>query len=326
METAYELADCPACGDARAVALADRDTVRREMEVLWEFHLRRVRRGVPLERLKDRVVFSQPPPLRLAGCHQCGTVYRDPRDRPRSVTERYALEYESAATLDRLMALHRGAERRRVRRLTAVLGRTGRGLEVGPYACAFLAEAADAGWRFEGMDVNDDVVAHARRHGLTVRQGTIHDADPTERWDAVALWTCLDQLPDPRAAVRAAAVRVAPGGVLAVRVPNGAFYSRLRAVGRTPITRRPARAALAWNNLLGFPYLQAFTVRALHHMVAAEGLRPVRTLGDALVPLSDRWTRTWAVWEERMIKALLRPLPAPASPWLELYARQPTGA
>ncbi len=284
---------------------------------------------MPLEQLKDRVVFSQAPPLRVARCRACGTVYRDPRERTRSVTERYAREEEPAAALDRLMALHRPAERRRVRRLTAIAGHAGRGLEVGPYAGAFLAEAAEAGWRFEGVDVNGDVVDHAARHGLPVRSGTLEGTDPSERWDAVALWNCLDQLPDPRAAVRDAAQRLRSGGVLALRVPNGAFYARLRGrLGDGPrrsIGRGLALRALAWNNLLGFPYLQAFTVGGLRGLLAGAGLDVVRVRGDVLVPLSERWTRRWAAWEERATKGVLRTLPAAASPWLEAYARRPAG-
>src|SRR3712207_8154521 len=42
---------------------------------------RRLKTGVPVERLTDRVAFSQKPPLRLVRCEGCGTVYRNPRER-----------------------------------------------------------------------------------------------------------------------------------------------------------------------------------------------------------------------------------------------------
>ncbi|MGH7469616.1 MAG: hypothetical protein ACRENP_16835 [Longimicrobiales bacterium] len=40
---------------------------------------------------------------------------------------------------------------------------------------------------------------------------------------------------------------------------------------------------------------------------------------EVAVPLADRWTRRWAVWEERLVKRWLRVWPGPA-PWLEVYA------
>ena len=317
-----EPSDCPACGAAPASTIADRDGIRREIELLWTFHLRRLRDGVPVRHLADRVVFSQEPPLGVVRCDGCGTLYRNPRETPRSVDERYREETDAPDVLEALMRTQRGSERGRVRRLTRHVGGIGRGLEVGCYAGAFLAEATAAGWWFEGIDVNDDVVAHIRRHGLRARRGRVTDEAPGRRLDAVTFWTCLDQIADPRAAIRAAARLLRPGGVLAVRVPNGGFYRwlRRRLEGRL---QGPARRLLAWNNLLGFPYLQAFTPASLRRLLADAALERATVHGDVLVPLSDRWTRAWAAAEERAIKAALRPLPAAASPWLEAYARAP---
>src|SRR5690606_4267046 len=132
---------------------------------------------------------------------------------------------------------------------------------------------------------------------------------------AVAIWNCLDQLAHPRIAVATAARLLRPGGLLALRVPNGAFYARLRRrlTGRNAAL---ARALLAWNNLLSFPYRTGFTPTSLSRMLHAHGLHVVVMHGDTLVPLADEWTRPWAAAEERMLKGSIRLLTGnSAAPW-----------
>ncbi|MFP4624475.1 MAG: methyltransferase domain-containing protein [Gemmatimonadota bacterium] len=323
--SSYQPGPCPVCGATGGRTIADRADLQDELERLWAFHLRRLRRGVPVERLADRVVFTQPLPLRVARCHRCGLVRRDPLDAPRQVDERYRDASVEPEALEALFHTQLATERGRARRLTRIAGGAGQGIEVGCYTGAFLAAAAEVGWRFEGVDVNEVVIEHVRRKGLAARLGeadVLGDAGGLGegRWDAVALWTCLDQLPDPRAAVRAAARALRPGGVLAVRVPSGAFYARLRPRLEGPLAPAAERL-LAWNNLLGFPYLHGFTRPSLRRLLECAGLRVVQEAGGVLVRLSDRWSRRWAVAEEALVKGALRRLPVGAAPWLEVYAR-----
>ena len=141
--------------------------------------------------------------------------------------------------------------------------------------------------------------------------------------DAVALWNCFDQLPDPRRAATAARRSLGPGGVIAVRVPNGAFYAALRPLARGPLA--PAvRALLAHNNLLTFPYRHGFTPGSLRRLFGDCGFEVVRTHGDVLVPIADEWTRRWAAAEERALKRVLRLLARARidlAPWIEYYGR-----
>jgi hypothetical protein len=53
------------CDSLENIEIADRDALRSEVEVLWAFHERRLRTGVPPEYLTDRVAFSQHLPLRV---------------------------------------------------------------------------------------------------------------------------------------------------------------------------------------------------------------------------------------------------------------------
>jgi hypothetical protein len=196
---------------------------------------------------------------------------------------------------------------------------------VGSYVGAFLAAARDAGWTFEGLDVNAHAAAFACRMGFRVTVGEL-DAITNRRFDAVAIWNTFEQLPDPRAAAVAARRILNDGGTLALRVPNGQAYVVLRRALHGPFAPI-ARAVLIHNNLLPFPYRHGFTTSSLTRLLTDAGFGNVRFHGDTLVPIGDRWTRRWAIVEEHVIKTLLRGalrgsrLEQRYSPWIEAYAR-----
>jgi len=326
MTVAYELTRCLVCGSADGDEVISADDAKTEIETLWEFHSKRLQPDIPTEHLMDRVAFSQRTPLRLVRCRECGLVYRNPVER---ATELASIYEEERPADDVLQALHdtqRPAYDAQAARLTELFGRRGSGIEVGSYVGAFLAAARDAGWQFSGVDVNADTNRFTRSLGFQVHDGPIESLDPDRRGDVVAIWNCLDQLADPVSALRAARTHLSPGGMLAVRVPNGACYAAFRPLLSTPIGPI-AREWLAQNNLLGFPYRYGFTPSAVTRLVERMGMRVEHVVGDVLVPIADRWTRRWAALEERLVKRVItagaqvsrgdRPL----APWFELYAR-----
>ncbi|MDB4951578.1 MAG: hypothetical protein JWM27_4227 [Gemmatimonadetes bacterium] len=321
MSTAYELSPCPVCGRADSAELAGMDDLRAEVEEVWDFHLQRLKTGTPTRFLTDRAVFSQDPPLRLARCEGCGTVYRNPREHRRELVETYAGEQVDEAVLRSLFEAQRDTYRAQAQRLTEVAGGPGSGLEVGSYVGGFLEAARERGWAFEGLDVNEGTSAFARGLGFRITAGSLDDLRPTRTYDAVAIWNCFDQLPEPRAAARSARALLPAGGTLAIRVPNGGFYAALRPLlsgSASGITR----AVLAHNNLLGFPYRHGFTPESLAGLLAAFGFEHLRTVGDTLVTVADQWTRPWAAVEEQAVKTALKAVASVApAPWFELYAR-----
>jgi 2-polyprenyl-3-methyl-5-hydroxy-6-metoxy-1,4-benzoquinol methylase len=325
---AYELARCHVCGGADTDEVADADAVRAEVESLWAYHTKRVDGDTPPDKLLDRAAFSEPPPVRVVRCRDCGLVYRNPQERAVELAGIY--EADAGVGDDVLRALfenQRRSYRAQARRLTRLASATGAGLEVGSYVGAFLDAARQRGWRFEGVDVNEGASRFARGQGLAVTVGTIDDVPATRRFDAVAIWNCLDQLPDPRHVIRRARAMLSPEGIVAVRVPNGEAYARWRDAAEHGVTAPLARAVLAHNNLLTFPYRYGFTLKALRRLLRDSGLSVTHVHGDTLVPVADRHTRPWARVEERAVKGTLRLLralrltPATASPWLEVYAR-----
>jgi hypothetical protein len=326
MSVAYELARCAVCGEADARQLASPDEIRAEVEALWAFHSVRLRPETPSAQLMDRVAFSQHAPLRLVRCTGCGLVYRNPIERATELTAAYT---EASPTVDRMRDLHetqRASYAAQARRLTEVFGRRGSGIEVGSYVGAFLAAARECGWQFAGVDVNECANAFTRSLGFRVDDGPLESLDGDRRVDVVAIWNCLDQLADPAATIRAARAHLSAGGMLAVRVPNGACYAAVRRLLATPLAPL-AREWLAQNNLLGFPYRFGFTPPSLGRLVERLGFQVERVVGDVLLPLADEWTRPWARLEERMVKRAGM-VAARASrgdrslaPWFELYAR-----
>ena len=327
MTVSYQLAPCAVCASAVAEEIVSLDEAKVELEQLWEYQQKRLRPDVPTEHLIDRVAFSQRAPLRLVRCEECGLVYRNPVERPAEVVEIYEEEGLDEAVLRGLHDTQRPAYDAQAARLTEIFGRRGSGIEVGSYVGGFLAAARDAGWQFAGVDVNARTNAFTRSLGFQVHDGTIESLDAERRVDVVAIWNCLDQLVDPASAVRAARSHLGSGGMLAVRVPNGACYAAFRPLLRGRPLAAVAREWLAQNNLLGFPYRYGFTPTALGRLVERNAMRVEHVHGDVLVPIADRWTKRWAALEERLVKRVIGAGASisrgdkPLAPWFELYAR-----
>lgn len=317
----YELGGCPICGDKDAVQIASREDIQAEAERVWSFHARRLRHPVPPESLTDRVVFSQPPALRLMRCRRCTHLYRSPRETADTVVRAYADGAPSDDTYESLFENQRVAYRAQVRRLRRYAGRINRGLEVGSYMGGFLAAARDAGMSFVGIDINPSAAEFGARQHLHISTCSLEGVPSSDTYDAIAIWNTFEQLPDVRSAAHTARRLLVDRGVLAVRVPNGAFYYRWRRRlngALAPIAER----MLVHNNLLGFPYREGFTPMSLRRLFDDAGFRIETVHGDTLVPVADRWTKTVASIEERATKAIQRLAQHGwRAPWVEVYAR-----
>jgi hypothetical protein len=315
----YEPGRCAVCGHADAKVVAEQDDLRAEVEWLWEYHQHRLRPDTPPEHLMDRVAFSEYPPLRLVRCRECGLVYRNPVERSHELEQIYAGETPPRPVLQSLHETQLPAVRSQARRLRETLGRSGTGIEVGSYVGAFLSAARECELQVEGVDINGDVNDFTRSLGFTVHDGDLMSVDAKQQHDCIAIWNTFDQLADPRGVVNSARMLLRPGGVLAIRVPNGAYYARMR-------RRRAGWPLLAQNNLLSFPYRWGFTPKSLARLLVDVGFTIRRLRADVLVPIADEWTLPWAAREERVMKrAMLAAAKAhrALAPWFELYATVP---
>lgn len=161
----------------------------------------------------------------------------------------------------------------------------------------------------------------SRRAGLQVVPETLEafaarrDLPP---FDTIAIWNTFDQLPRPRAALEAALRVLRPAGLLLLRFPHGACFRRLSAAKPCPVR------ALAWNNLLGFPYLHGYGLRSLDALAGNFGMIRASVAGDTLGPVADERYVQWARLEERLVKAAQRRKWArdlSLAPWLDIQLR-----
>lgn len=321
---------CIACGASAPVLVCSAEAIAAQQRFLEEFHRRRLRRsrGGDDPALADRAAFTQDEPVAIVACRRCGHVYRAERPRSGEAVETYAADEYGAARLAALFASQLEQFRAKMPRLRQLLTPAApRLVEIGSFVGGFLAAAREQGWPALGIDPGEEVGRFCRDKGLSVATGTAPETalEPASV-DGVAIWNTFDQLPDPRPTLAAAARWLRPGGLLVVRVPNGAaFRAAARAAAALPApARSPLLAAMAWNNLLTFPYLQGYTVASLDRVLAGVGGRRIALDADVLTRLADQQNTAWAAVEERALKlgwrAVGRAAPRRA-PWFDAYYR-----
>jgi SAM-dependent methyltransferase len=140
-------------------------------------------------------------------------------------------------------------------------------LDVGCWVGFLLDEARQRGWNTTGVEPSRFASAFAReRLGLNVLNADLlTDRLPEGRFRAVFMGDVIEHLPDPREAVRRAGDLLAPGGVLALALPDAG--SRLaRAMGSR------------WWSVIP-THLHYFTRDSIRMLLRTEGFHPfaVRT-------------------------------------------------
>jgi 2-polyprenyl-3-methyl-5-hydroxy-6-metoxy-1,4-benzoquinol methylase len=140
-------------------------------------------------------------------------------------------------------------------------------LDIGTHVGRFLQMAGERGWRAEGIELNPKAAAHARRAtGAAVTEIDIRAiAAAGRRFDAVTLTDVLEHIPEPRTALESLARVVAPGGWIAVKVPNGP--NQLRKEQIRAALGRSTRVSVA-DNLV---HVNHFSVEALTSVLERAG-------------------------------------------------------
>lgn len=148
--------------------------------------------------------------------------------------------------------------------ITAIVGHTGRILDVGCAYGWFLEAARERGWEAQGVEVEDATASEARANGLEVFTGTLDEAAfASESFDAIGLWDVLEHIPDLDAFLAECARVMKPGAVLAVNSPNGGS-----------VMARMAKQDWSW--LLLPQHIYHFTPRSMRQTLERRGFEVVR--------------------------------------------------
>ncbi|HEU4754922.1 MAG TPA: methyltransferase domain-containing protein, partial [Armatimonadota bacterium] len=294
---------CAVCAGEERELLCSAAEVCVQLEYLHRFHRRRLR-ATAAHTLADRADFTQDYATDIVACAACGLVFRSPRPPDDAIARAYAQDQYGRERLDALFEAQVELYRPKARALRRRLPAGARVIEVGSFVGGFLAAGREQGWEMLGVDPGREVDTFCAERGLPVFSGTLPQLGSEQLpvgWqpgsvDCVAVWNAFDQLPHPEPTLRAARRLLRPGGLLALRVPNGeCFRLATRRMRQLP---KPAagwlRALLAWNNLLAFPYLYGYSVRTLDWLLSWPGFRRVDRRADTLCRLSDELTRPWA--------------------------------
>jgi hypothetical protein len=191
-------------------------------------------------------------------------------------------------------------------------------LEVGSHLGAFLESAETWGWKPIGLDIGRDTSAFARRQGGLVKQVSLDDYSPAGRPDAIFIWNCFEQFEDPWQTMIRTRSMLSRHGLVVIRVPNAEFYRR-PVIGASKWLR-----ALSYNNLLGFPYLNGYTLKGLKRLLGSTGFETIAAFATSLLTppypevnrnLHREWYQTRLETEDRG---------AAGGPWIEIVGRAVT--
>jgi SAM-dependent methyltransferase len=165
--------------------------------------------------------------------------------------------------------------------------KAGRLLEIGPWMGLFSCNAKDAGFDVTAIDIDENCVNFLNNVvGIRAFQSSnpaAYLAQMKEKFDVIAMWHCLEHLPNPWTVIQRAAERLAPGGILLVAIPNIESYE-FSALGA------------AWKHLDAPRHLYFYPVESLVALCRVNGLKEVEltTTDELSNALSgDAWY-SWA--------------------------------
>ncbi|HWC28391.1 MAG TPA: class I SAM-dependent methyltransferase, partial [Solirubrobacteraceae bacterium] len=210
----------------------------------------------------------------VATCPGCGAGVTLPRvgadELARFYPARYA-PYEAresrvVAVLSAAVQAWQGARARRTPPLRSVAALApGRGVDVGCGRGDLAAMLVARGWRMTGVEPSPEACALARERGVDARAGVLATVElEPGSYDAALFRQSLEHTVDPVADLRRVHAALAPGGVVAISVPNFASWQARRFGGR-------------WYHLDLPRHRVHFTAGALARALDAAGFQGVAT-------------------------------------------------
>tara|TARA_R110000751_G_scaffold84763_1_gene169422 strand:+ start:5983 stop:7044 length:1062 start_codon:yes stop_codon:yes gene_type:complete len=103
----------------------------------------------------------------------------------------------------------------------ANVGKPGRLLDIGCGNGAFLARAAEMGWRVQGCEIDPKAVAKCNSLGFDVFEGDAFHPDlPRKQYDVITMSHVLEHIAEPKVVIQQANDLLRPGGWLWLALPN----------------------------------------------------------------------------------------------------------
>jgi SAM-dependent methyltransferase len=311
---------CPVCGGADFEKLLAAGRIHREAVYRERFVLERFNRKPAKSELKDLTDFAHAGDTSILTCAGCGLLLRD--ESLSAIHRAYREDAYDEALVDLLFPRYLAAFREKAPVYRGLLPQGANVLEVGSHYGAFLGVAAEWGWQAAGVDIGKDTSRYAKSKGYLVFNKELEECSfPDKAFDGVFVWNCFEQVPEPRPLLREIHRIVKPGGLLVVRTPNAVFYemceTRLR---HSDGDRDFALKAMAYNNLLAFPYLFGYGRAQLEKLASSERFRLEGAVDSELLTLPLPVVPRWVEEEQRSISAGLDRMNR-VGPWIELYYR-----
>ncbi len=312
--------NCPVCGSAAFNPAIPAHGIQEEIRRREHFVRARLGREPSREEAKDLTDFMHGFAAPLRACAGCGLLVRVER-RVRDAGS-YSEDPNDPDIMRQLLPRYVKAFRNKAPGFRELLRDHADVLEIGSHLGAFLQVAEEWNWTAIGLDVGADTSAFARASGFTVRREMVEDTRlPARSFDAVFVWNCFEQLPEPASTLDAIYGLLRPGGIAAIRVPNARFYIEMRSHDD---------AALAWNNLLGFPYLYGYKEEHVNRIANDHGFEFIRGFDSELITMpfpdlneetrerqcaNSRKVRGWSIRTTNAAGAL-------TGPWIEMVYRK----
>ncbi len=266
---------CTVCGSKEYSILATQEQLDAEILFAEKVYRRGLKQDTPEHMLDDLTVFTNDYPARLVECQPCGLVSRDPRFSQTGSIAAYAQDTYHLDWLETTFQQYHASFRSQMPQLVKMVGCRANVLEVGSYVGGFLAAARDYGWQAQGIDVGRQVSEFVRSKGLKVITGTLLDADlPDQAFDAVFVWVCFDQMPDPWATLSEIWRVLVPNGWLVLQVPNGDFAKLVEPMARKTMGHRVGDSllkTLTYTGIAGFRYQIGYTPASLKRLLRESG-------------------------------------------------------
>lgn len=205
--------------------------------------------------LKDLTQFFHNGQADILLCAGCALLVRKEYEAPPSET--YSDESYDPASVERVYPRYLRAFHAKEEPYRKLLAPGARVLEIGSHYGAFLQTAQEWGWHAEGVDIGKDTSRFVRSKGFFVHTQEIRDCGfDGGSFDGVFIWNCFEQIAAPKPVLLESRRILEPGGLLALRTPNGLFYRLCESLlANEGLERDKAdflKEAMAYNNLLGF--------------------------------------------------------------------------